>query len=126
MCRVDDAEPVEVCNTIIRKARKQHECFECRRPIESGDRYEYATFLFDGRWSQHRTCFPCMTLRSWLDRECSGWVLGEVIEEIEEHWRDANWGDRDNSNYFDSFLGWLVLMTRSRLGRSHATETAGS
>ena len=43
----------------VRKARKTHTCEECREPILKGQRYNYVTGVYDGSWSDGRTCLPC-------------------------------------------------------------------
>jgi len=42
-----------------RKARTDHWCSECRRPIVAGQLYESCTTLFDGSWQQHAFCVIC-------------------------------------------------------------------
>ncbi len=42
-----------------RKARKEWWCCECTDPIHAGDIYEYAKGLYDGVWSEFRTCARC-------------------------------------------------------------------
>ena len=65
-----------------RRARKQHTCGECGDPISVGERHEYVSGLWDGRWDSHRTCAPCVAVRM---RYCAhGFIYGGLAEQIEE------------------------------------------
>lgn len=41
-----------------RKARKQHQCFDCYRTIPKGDVYDFQTLKYDGIYTicQHKDC----------------------------------------------------------------------
>lgn len=86
----------KVASTTAPKARKQHSCCECPRPIQPGDRYEQVKGCWDGTWSTHRTCLLCVTLR---ERFCpDGWVYGELHQVLEQI------GDDD-----EDAAAWLLL-----------------
>jgi hypothetical protein len=70
------------CST-LRKARKHHQCVECRRAIEPGERYEvYSGIACDGNAFHHKTCLGCMNIREHF---CSGgWYVGMIWEQIQE------------------------------------------
>lgn len=63
-------------------ARKDHKCYECRRVIMKGERYE----CFSGKWETgvqtYRTCAECQNIRESLN--CEGWTFGRLWEDIEE------------------------------------------
>ena len=65
-------------------ARKSHVCCECHRKIDKGERYHFAKGLWDGHWSQFRTCLPCSDLRNTLrdDNDPDGviWYFGTLRE----------------------------------------------
>lgn len=44
------------------RARKQRECYACRRPIEPGAVYHRYKSLFDGEWSTTTHCSTCWTI----------------------------------------------------------------
>lgn len=66
-------------------ARKDHKCRECQRMILAGERYHRETYVFDGDFTQHKTCAHCMVVREWLSEECGGWLYGGVEEDAREH-----------------------------------------
>lgn len=43
----------------IRTARKQHECGECREPIQPGEKYELWSGKGDGGMYSHKMCSVC-------------------------------------------------------------------
>jgi len=85
MCMIDGAEPVQMLSEGYRKARKEHKCSECRRPIRTGEAYYYERFKCEGDLNYHKTCAHCEVVRQWLSDECGGWVYGGVEEDIREH-----------------------------------------
>jgi hypothetical protein len=46
-----------------RRARKQHKCCECRRPIMPGEKYEECSGIWDGEPNRYRTCSRCERIR---------------------------------------------------------------
>lgn len=94
MCMTDDAERVTKVSAAYRTARKPHRCAECGRAIEPGESYHYETFVFDGKFTSHKTCKHCMVARQWLSDECGGWVYGAVQEDIDEHAAYEGYGFR--------------------------------
>lgn len=70
------------CDT-TRKARKNYKCYECGEPIAKGDNYKETTSLYDGRWSRHRTCVDCVSVKKHL--YCSGYYYGAMWQGVEEH-----------------------------------------
>lgn len=63
MCSCDTADMPEVFDSMWRKARKPHRCVECSRGIKPGDRYEYASGIWDGEPDSYKTCARCVRLR---------------------------------------------------------------
>lgn len=59
----DDYETAEFYSYEYPKARKQHTCCECRRPIEKGQQYERYASKFDGVMESYKTCTDCMNIR---------------------------------------------------------------
>jgi len=46
------------------KARKQHQCCNCGRVIESKEEYEKAVGIWDGDFDTYKTCEACLSLRA--------------------------------------------------------------
>lgn len=92
MCRVDgdSADAYSVSRPI---ARSEHRCGECRRTILPGEPYERHGMVYEGTASTHLVCTHCAVLTEWLVIECGGTVIGEMIEDIEEHARDYERSD---------------------------------
>ena len=117
MCLVDDSESFTVSNTVDRKARRSHECGECRRVISPGETYSYTTGLYDGHWDDFKMCAHCWRVASWLDVTCNGWLFNAVQEDLEEHWRES-WELRSH------YLGRAILGMRGKWRRKDGTLMA--
>lgn len=57
----DDYEPVACLNHGARIARKDHKCRECGRSIKAGEKYNYTSYLFDGKWCVEKDCSDCQS-----------------------------------------------------------------
>jgi len=81
-----DYDPPEFYRKRSPKARKEHRCEECNRPIKPGDRYEYVTAKWEGYLSSFRTCQRCVDLRQWVKNNvpCFCWTHGGLLEDAEE------------------------------------------
>lgn len=77
-----DYDCADVSSTKIIKARKEHVCCECGETINSGEKYEYASGLWDGSWSHYKTCEICLRIRDEVC--CGGWIFGELRDVIWE------------------------------------------
>ena len=64
-CNYEDGP--DVFNEVLKKARKSHVCCECRSIINIGDEYQNITGLWDGHWSEYKTCEKCADLRESLE-----------------------------------------------------------
>ena len=82
-CCIADDGP-EVFREEFRKARKFHSCCECRSDIEPGDMYEYVSGLWDGHWSEYKTCEKCADLRESLNDVTCPYYGG--LEEAYTNW----------------------------------------
>jgi len=65
------------------KARKMHKCVECHRGIKPGERYESAAGCWDDGFHVMKTCADCLSVRNAMF--CSGWMYGEIWNEVREH-----------------------------------------
>ena len=81
-CCISDDGP-DVFTEEWRKARKLHRCCECGSKIEIGEIYEYVKGLWDGRWSDYKSCLKCADLRDALYDVCCPYYggLSEAYQE---------------------------------------------
>jgi hypothetical protein len=70
-------------STVTRRARKEHQCYECREVIPAGASYEYCSGIWDGRADSFKTCLSCVEIRNHF--ACEGWLFGQVWSDIEEN-----------------------------------------
>jgi len=119
-----DAPRWDVGTERVVRARKPHVCCECREPIVPGQRYELVKGCWEGDWSSHKTCLPCVAIRDQYC--CDGYVYGglwwALIKAMDEEWswRDSakpgdnhrrSDADADDSTGDDT---WLPIAFRSR------------
>lgn len=112
MCAVDDCVPWVVARTSRPTARKGYRCYECRRPILAGERYHKLVAL--SQWGQEaipvawdtvRTCPHCIAASEWMSVVCGGYPLGQLLEELHEHWSEG---------YRSVAFGRLIVGVRRR------------
>ncbi len=85
---VDVHDPADMIREESRRARKEHRCGECRKPIRKGDTYHYEFIGYDGEVSAHKTCSICKEIRDLLF--CSGWEYGGVWASIRDYLESAH------------------------------------
>lgn len=91
MCCCDD-NPAKVCGMVRRKARKEHECSECRRVIRRGETYEEHSGLWDGGWETFRWCAHCAAAVKVVEKAVEDFcfcysALWDELVEIERYGR---------------------------------------
>ena len=86
-----DFDPPTFSSIGIRKARKPHRCEECGNKIRPGDSYEYVAGMWEGCFSQFKTCEHCRDLRVWTMNNipCLCWCYGNMDEDIKYAIDDA-------------------------------------
>lgn len=77
-----DYEGFDYVNIVIRKARREHVCCECKEIIKVGSNYQYVHGVYDAHWYTYKTCQRCVTIRD--DYCSSGFVYGWLYEQIGE------------------------------------------
>lgn len=82
-----DGEPVVCLSDRRIVARKAHVCGECRHPIVPGEKYHYRKYLFDGTWSDEKSCVCCENARCAV-AEAAGDNMCIVHGEL---WSVAEW-----------------------------------
>jgi ribosomal protein S27E len=83
----DDCEPVSLLQISERTARKNHVCQECRREIRPREKYEYVSYLLDGKFYQEKTCADCHSARKQFyprGGHCPGGLWVDIENEIAE------------------------------------------
>lgn len=66
---------------VIRTARKKHRCYECLEDILPGEKYEYASGIWDGEPSAYKTCLDCKSIR---DVFFDSWIYTQVWENFQD------------------------------------------
>lgn len=86
MCMIDGADGVcEFSSDVFRTARKEYQCYECRRVISIGERHRYISGKWEGSFDTYRICAHCSVGCDLLSRECQGFLLGGIEEDLREH-----------------------------------------
>lgn len=110
-----DYDMPEFCDVRIVRARKQHQCYECRRPILPGEQYEYTSGKWDGYMDCFKTCEDCRDLRKWVQNNvpCLCWAYGNLHEDLENAIDDAcSRAPLETSGIKFGFLRRKVLIRR--------------
>lgn len=111
-----DCEMPKVFNESKRKAKKQHNCCECDRPILKGENYFMLQGLWDGQWRNYKQCSICHDIgKKYQDETNECYPLGELIQEI--HYSDLieNQSDDDDNPLWVSFVDWLQVESHNPL-----------
>lgn len=101
MCDCSDYAPTFYARKIV-KGRKEHQCDECLRIIESGEQHEYAKGLWEGDFLQFRTCQTCRAMVEEIGLECycHGSLMDEIVElDYPESESVATFFERRRANY---------------------------
>lgn len=85
MCMLDLIDGGTYFGHRTRKARKQHQCGDCSKPIMAGEQYALGSGVDDGRVWVAKQCARCRLAARWLVKHCRGFLWGGVWEDIEEH-----------------------------------------
>jgi len=82
MCDCYWDNPPEFYESKVVKGRKDHQCSECLRVIEKGEQHEYAKGLWEGDFSDYRTCQTCLDMIKEIDLHCH--CHGALMDELHE------------------------------------------
>ncbi|NDI85097.1 hypothetical protein [Undibacterium crateris] len=55
---------------VIRTARKEHKCCECRGVIQRGEKYHFHSGIWDGETHSFKVCADCTELRQMVIDDC--------------------------------------------------------
>jgi len=86
MCDCDDISPNEFYRARELKAKKQHRCCECHKPINVGNKYIYIAGKSDGDFWTAKQCLSCskLTGKIWSMFPSMCFCFGELIDTIRE------------------------------------------
>ena len=70
----------EFYETTLPKARKTHQCGECKNAIQPGETYERTAAKWDGDLTTCKTCLLCVEIRTKFS--CGTWSFGDVWEDL--------------------------------------------
>lgn len=90
-----DLDPCKVWNASFVCARKPHQCSECNRTIETGERYERIVWCDGETWGTLKICAICQVFHEIVADVCgesqkaTDGSLGESLNEHEDYWREA-------------------------------------
>lgn len=80
----DYADAADFHTSTIRKAAKDHRCYECREAIPKGSKYEYASGCWDGIVDTFKTCLSCVEIRNHFS--CGrGFIYGQLWDDLEQN-----------------------------------------
>lgn len=82
-----DGDGPSVSSEEIRRARKPRPCCECAETIQRGERYEYSSGCWDGRWDSHHTCLACVEIRELLF--CEGFNYTALWDDVREYFNEG-------------------------------------
>lgn len=93
MCAIDDIDPPTIYKETQPQALKEYTCDECYRTIMKGERYNRIS-AGEGssntlRWTTYRLCAHCGVMSEFMNTLCSGWPLGDLMDELREHWTEG-------------------------------------
>lgn len=83
MCECDLERPA-LFEQVARKARKPHECGECKRTIKPAETYIVSSGLYKSSWFNHKHCSDCELIAKKLqEHDGEGcYCLGELYEAL--------------------------------------------
>jgi hypothetical protein len=102
MCECDYGDGPSVQTTKVRKAAKEHRCYECAKPIAKGDLYQVTSGVWDGRGDSFKWCDTCATIANLAEGMHPGFCyeFGNMLEAVEEcilaYEPDGRWARRSS------------------------------
>jgi hypothetical protein len=115
-----DYDPPEFYRSVVRTARRSHQCDECPGTISSGERYEYVSGRWEGFFSTFKTCARCLDIRMWTKNNvpCVCWAHGNMIDDCKEAIDAAAWrAPEETRGLRFGFLRRLVIANRANSRR---------
>lgn len=69
-------------------AKKNHECCECGRIINTGEKYRVESGVWDGEPARFKTCIDCISIRDAFF--CNGYIYTQILEDLDNHIQDSD------------------------------------
>lgn len=82
----DDADPCDFWRVTTPRARKEHQCTECREPIAIGALYRRVSWKFEGQVGTDKVCEPCWESMQEFDYHIFG---GDFWSHMREEWEQG-------------------------------------
>lgn len=89
MCYCDGDGP-EAFSKEVRRAAKDHRCYECERTIHKGDLYEHHSGIWDGEPETFKWCHDCATIANLVE----GLDRDRLRDKREAAVRSGSWQQR--------------------------------
>jgi hypothetical protein len=91
MCECDIDNYTQAYIEVVRKARKDHSCYECGNVITKGDKYTICSGVNDHRGFSYKWCHDCATKKNLMCSIERGfcWIFGDLLTCIEECRREC-------------------------------------
>lgn len=70
--------------TKTRKARKDHKCCECSRPIRKSESYQYSSGVWDGEAYSFKQCLGCSGIMEAAAKSCDDYYEGPEFGNVSE------------------------------------------
>ena len=117
MCFIEIDDVCEVWKETPRRARKQHACTCCYRPILIGEKYVDHFDVFEGRPEKCKLCSECEKDRAEFGDAHNGTILhpGSMLEYLEQCVGD-NYDD-DGETADDETQKWERMIERIEASR---------
>jgi hypothetical protein len=97
-------------------AKKTHECFECHRNIETGERYYRDWQIYESEIHVYKLCGHCAAAaEGWLGPVCHGWLYGGIRDDLADHMTEHWYPVRTAS------LGRIVVAANNGWKRADGT-----
>lgn len=74
-----------------RKARKAHRCCECGGTIRAGERYRYASGVWDGYPDSFKTCVLCDAVKTDHIANLDRYDCAPCFTQLYEEWPEDVW-----------------------------------
>ena len=86
MCRVIDIAN-EFESMTQHKTRRRRQCHGCGQWVAPGEAYWQFSSKCDGEFYSFSFCRWCKKRSEFLSKECNGFLLDEIKEDFEEHFK---------------------------------------
>lgn len=81
-------ELAECFQSVLRKAKKTHKCYECHGIIDIGEKYHYQSGIWAGEPASYKICVDCEELKKEIEKTIKSQydkiAFGELYEYVFE------------------------------------------